>query len=504
MGRGGAERRTGPPAPAPHPKPMAEPTQPIAVRQTRPETSAWLVLLLFFMIFCALVAGAGILGWRYYTGAVMRIDDLPTRGRVIVHARSGVDYQSRGSARFVTPDRPCQPAQEESDVCVDLKEEDRVRARPEAGYGPVASITLPDETRIDLYAHPTGADLTLSRYHVTRWSRQRQEVVFQQSAGYARYDIASGQPYEQVRYSVEISRGVSVWLAPGGSYSINVPRGEFGRARVLPGTGSPALAEVAVRVGHAEVRGLGRAVALEPGERVQVDTAGRPDAPRPAAWELIKDGDFTQHTTEEYNAGSDTWSVLRGPLAQGMPPEEQNGTFRRTPKTCPPDKPNICEAADQVYVGQFRREGGQARNYLTSITQTLDLDVSEMHSLRFSAWTRVLTQSVALAGVAGSECPIMLVLHYRETSPTDAPQRYNRCFYTGGEAQVKDPNIQYTELPLAEWYHLDNIELRDDMRLKRVRYLQEISIEARGHDYVSDITGISLIGTQCSDEHPCH
>ena len=38
--------------------------------------------------------------------------------------------------------------------------------------------------------------------------------------------------------------------------------------------------------------------------------------------------------------------------------------------------------------------------------------------------------------------------------------------------------------------------LRDDAQLKEARYLQKIRIEARGHDYMSEITDIRLIGVQ--------
>src|SRR5215208_2415215 len=51
---------------------MAEqaPTIESARRRARPETSAWLMLITFFLIFCAIVAGAGLIGWNYYAGAM--------------------------------------------------------------------------------------------------------------------------------------------------------------------------------------------------------------------------------------------------------------------------------------------------------------------------------------------------------------------------------------------------------------------------------------------------
>src|SRR5215217_5285977 len=210
---------------------MAEqsPTIESTRRRTRPETSAWLILSTFFLLFCMIVAGAGLIGWGYYTNAIERVEG----GLVRVHARAGVTYQARNNPKKITPDTQCadNPAGI-IDVCQTLSEGDHVQAVPDAGYGQVASIKLPDQTQVDMWAHPTGADLTLQRYAVSRWSKQRQIVEFKQSAGYARYDIPAKDRslYADVRYSVIISKTnlVNLGLAPGGSYSINVPHAEDG------------------------------------------------------------------------------------------------------------------------------------------------------------------------------------------------------------------------------------------------------------------------------------
>ena len=68
---------------------MAEqaPTIESTRRRARPETSAWLILVTFFLIFCAIVAGAGLVGWGYYTGAMERVEG----GLVRVHVPRGRD-----------------------------------------------------------------------------------------------------------------------------------------------------------------------------------------------------------------------------------------------------------------------------------------------------------------------------------------------------------------------------------------------------------------------------
>jgi hypothetical protein len=483
---------------------MAEQAQPGKRTQRRiePASSAWLILLTFFLIFCVSVAGAGVAGWRYYNEASIVRDGL-----LRVHVNTGVTYQDRGSAQAVSLERLRAPCLDSREICKPIVEGTRIKTRPEAGYGPVASIKLFDSTQVDLWAHPTGADLTLQTYQVSRWTRQRQVVVFRQEAGYARYDLAGDQPYEQVDYTVEISGGVRVMLARGGSYSISMPNYDPGNSLTRTDTGAPILVEVAVRRGRATVQSNHeqRTIPEEPNKevvnredakKVAVDTSGRLTKPVAATWELIDDGSFDRYPKEKYDELSDAWVIRSAPAAQNMPQEQQNGTFTAV-KECPPEKVDLCKASDQIYVGQFRRDGNQVNSYITAIDQLLDADVSEYtYALNFSAQVRVLTQTVALAGVAGSECPIMIALTYKDISPTDQEEQRTTCIYAGDhEALVKVPYINYIRIPFYEWRRID-IKLRTDSSpLKRVRYLQQIRIYANGHDYLSEITRVSLKGT---------
>jgi len=460
----------------------------------RPETSAWFLLLAFFLIFCLIVAGAGYAGWNYYASATLPIEDLPEHGVVRVHTNAGVVYQPKSKTDLITPRELCADnTADVRDVCFRLEEGYRVRTVPEAGYGPVASIVLPDRTQVDLWAHPTGADMTLDKYQVTRWNNQRQQVVFRQNAGYARYDVHAGQPYADVQYSVEITTGVRVLLTPGGSYRVNVPHDDPGDPPTRTESHVPMLVEVAVRAGHAEIQGPNQRTTIGAGNLVQVDRDGVLSAPLPARWELIRDGDFAAHSSDEYNRRSDTWSVTSSPP---LADSRRNGYFAVV-NNCRPETPDFCpRPADRTTVGQFRREGDQKDQFITSITQTLDVDVSEFtRSLRLSAWTRVLTQTVQGAGVQGSECPIMIVLTYKTTSPAAKETDHTVCVYSGAEAQSKVDYIDYVRMAPFDWYHLD-INLRDIPELKPVRYLQRLRVEARGHDYLSEITDISLVGTE--------
>ena len=140
------------------------------------------MLAMFFLIFCAIVASAGLAGWSYYTGAMERVEG----GLVRVHVPAGVTYQARDSAKKLTPDVPCadNPAGI-IDRCQPLNEGDHVQAVPDAGYGQVASIKLRDQPgwvtfSLDgRYAYPSTGEVidTKTRKIVVALSDEMKRVV---------------------------------------------------------------------------------------------------------------------------------------------------------------------------------------------------------------------------------------------------------------------------------------------------------------------------------------
>jgi hypothetical protein len=134
------------------------------------------------------------------------------------------------------------------------------------------------------------------------------------------------------------------------------------------------------------------------------------------------------------------------------------------------------------------------------IEQSLDLDVSEYRSLLLSTWVRIVDQSVPKAGEQGSECPMTIHLIYKQNSPSDQEQNRYFCIYID-ETEADLPQDQkgsefiYTPVHQKQWINL-KYELRNYDSLNDSYYLQTIQIYANGHDYVSEITNISLIASQ--------
>ena len=92
----------------------------------------------------------------------------------------------------------------------------------------------------------------------------------------------------------------------------------------------------------------------------------------------------------------------------------------------------------------------------------------------------------------------MFTLVYKYISPADEQLERNFCLYAykSADTLVTDTGrIRYRALPPFEWYRLD-VDLREDEYLKLARYLQSVRIEARGNDYMAEITDLALIGRQ--------
>jgi hypothetical protein len=461
-------------------------------RRTRPETNAWILMVAFFLLFCAVVAGLCILGWRYYTTAMTPVEGTTVR----IHVPTGVYYQEKRSPRRDTPVKPCD-SPPQTDTCQTLGEDDRVIAVPQAGYGPVSSITLPDGAQIDVFPYPSGAELMLQTYRVSRWTMNRHEVRFAQTAGYARYDLPGKerQPYADVAFTVEITKGLSVAMQPGGSYSVDVPQKVAKRPLRMTDAGQPLLAEIAVRKGSAEVQGPNGIVVILPNQKLQIDTDGHVSEILPAEWNLIRDGNFEQYANRGYPRGLEAWRTEDVPFDPGVTADEKNGETRIY-NGCPPATPSFC-SENPAYLAQFQRQGNQSKSYGTGIKQKLDLDVSEYRTLRFTMWARVIRQSVPNAGITNVECPVTVKIEFKQNSPTDPPLQRFICFYRNSTGKLIPPSGEFVYQAvddLPSWYKV-TFDLRDPRLnlLQSARYIDTIYIYGNGHDYISEVTDISLI-----------
>ncbi|NJN19287.1 MAG: hypothetical protein HC822_25080 [Oscillochloris sp.] len=459
--------------------------------QIRTLRLAWLTLGGFLLIFLLLLGLAAAAGYHFYQTATD-----PHEARLVLRGEpEWLAWQPAGRSVF----------QGVNDGQA-LDEGDAVRAAAAAGYGQVASISLFDQSQLDLWAR---AELQIQQLRTTRWTNQLQTVMLEQRGGYVRYDLRSDQPYQNTDFQVQIG-AASVEMYPGGSYSIDL-RQPAREVQVLSAGPAPALvADIAVRSGSAIVVGSnGDQVVVSAGQRVAVDPVGQPGLPVPARWELVRDGGFSQYSELEYNnttlepnintPASEFWKVYGTPTLT----PEQRGFFRIAEICRPPDVDNRCLFNERRNAAWFYRAGNQTIGFATGIEQRLGengsgIDISEYRTLTFSMWARVLKQALVDGGERGTECPVMVRIVGRRFSPADPDQERVICLYVDngdGSLRTRSDDIIYVPVELAEWYHLE-IDLRAEDWLPDFRYLRLVQIYANGHDYNALVADVSLVGAQ--------
>jgi hypothetical protein len=278
---------------------------------------------------------------------------------------------------------------------------------------------------------------------------------------------------------------------------VNVPHAEDDSPVALTDAGQPLMAEVAVRAGSVDVRAADGSVTVHPGEKLQIDTAGNASAAVPARWELIRNGQLADWPDGAPSDVDGAWSTRTITTDNTATEQEQIAAFSIKHR-CGPIGAAAC--ATVANVGQFSRQGGQSKSFGISIWQPLDLDVSEYPSLQLHAWVRIVNQSIAKAGEQGTECPMTINLKYKQKFPSDLEQNRYFCIYVDETAadlpkDQKGSEFIYTPVHQNQWYNL-KYELRNYESLKDSYYLQSIAIFANGHDYLSEISDVSLLATQ--------
>lgn len=469
---------------------QAEPSPATRVAaQQRTLRLAWLTLLLFFTLFAALV------GWAMLTVRdVYRTAMEPREATLVV----------RGPAESIAwrpANRTVYQGARDQQV---LAEGDSVRVASSAGYGQLSSIRLFEDSQLDMWA---SAEVTIEALRTSRWHSGTLELAIRQRAGYVRYDVKPNQSYAEARYRVHVG-DATVVLAPGGSYSVEIVAPQ--RPVLRPDGGNAMAVDVAVRSGSATVYGAnGLTAELRPRERLVIDPAGLPGLAVPARWELVRDGSFSQFSEVEYNnttrqddptlPRATTWQVYSGPDL----PVDQRGYFRLS-QICRPQVAEVsCGPDDRRIAAWFYRPGNQTSGFTTGIKQELGangegIDISEYRSLQFSLWARILYQSLNDVGDRGTECPVMIRLVAKRSSPADPEEERVVCVYSDSDDQpplVIQPGVTYIRVERADWANI-SFNLRDEAWLPDYRFLRSIEIYANGHDYDSRVAEVSLVGEQ--------
>ncbi len=231
--------------------------------------------------------------------------------------------------------------------------------------------------------------------------------------------------------------------------------------------------QVTVRDGLAQVTAQGVTQDLGPQQRTVVKLNGPPSGVLSPERNLVVNGNFRLPL-------DGTWDVYNDLQNE----REQTGTV--TIQTVGGQRSAV-----------FERQG--AYHAETGIRQTINRNVRDFASLRLHFVVRVFDQDVPVCGQAGSECPMMMKLDYKDQDGTDrtflqgfymrqdpsgANPTYNTTSGRRNEHRRIPPNLPYT-------YDSDNL-----METLKPAQITAITFYASGHSYHSSVAEIELLGEQ--------
>jgi hypothetical protein len=218
-----------------------------------------------------------------------------------------------------------------------------------------------------------------------------------------------------------------------------------------------------------------------------------------------------QGVVQEVTPPGRTVVKLNGPPSGILSPERNlvvNGSFRLPLEgtwTVYNDLQNNREQPGTVTIqtvgGQpsavFERQG--AYHAETGMRQIIDKNVLDFSSLRLHFVARIFDQDVPVCGQAGSECPMMVRLDYKDQDGTD--RSFLQGFYTRPDSSGANPTYNTTSgsrnehrrIPPNVAFTYDSANLMETLKPAQIT---AITFYASGHSYRSSVAEVELLGEQ--------
>lgn len=289
--------------------------------------------------------------------------------------------------------------------------------------------------------------LRIIRSQSTTFRPDETQLVLAQDQGHAHYDVAIPQT---VSRHFELRTPQADVLLREGSYRVQV---------------SGEKTVVTVANGSATVSSNERAVEVLRGEWVTVLTGGAPSRPESSVHNLIANGDFSQ--------GLDGWQAANRGVEDGIPGQV----------TATRDELNR-----SFYYVEFARSGS-SKHAETFIHRAINEDVTDHNLLKLSFQLRVLEQTLSGGGILGSEYPLMVRIHYRDSAGNEADWLHG--YYVQNTDNHPTPNAD-SVIP-NQWTD-ESIDLFDSSVVSpRPAEILWIEFSASGHGYKSDVARVELL-----------
>ncbi len=413
-----------------------------------PQETAWTVITVAFCLFCGLLFGGVYSVYWWLTGSMVD-QAVALSGETVVQLPNAVRQEV---------DRTSAPVGSTISTQLGLASQANITFLGSDGDTPVAIIQMFDNTRIVIVEALTPRYPSLNN--------GSNSITIRVETG--RLRIITPQ-------NVNRPSQITVLSSAGSRTMI----GEPGTNVSVDNTNTVST-RITVREGRVQVMSddTGDVLDLAAEQTATVDAGQSPRGPDVSERNLIQNGDF-----RELLAG--TWIVDTPPASQ-------------------PDQPpvSITVVTDEQPAVRFSREGV---NFVRgSISQPLNVNVSDFASLRLGLDVRVLQQSLSNCGQLGTECPVMVRLVYQD--PNGSQHEWLQGFYFRFSATQGSPRCLTCGLPPPEhiqvqqgvwlnWTSPDLLALLREAN-RPMAVLLSIQIEASGHSFDSEVTQVQLLARE--------
>jgi len=301
----------------------------------------------------------------------------------------------------------------------------------------------------------TDLDITRARVPRFQMSPRSHQIDLLTNIGRVRVNVAGGGD-RPIEATLTTPQGRT--RLQEGSYAFEVSNDET---------------QVTVRDGLAQVSAQGATQDVSPQQRTVVKLNGPPSGILSPERNLVTNGNFRLPLSGTW----DTYNDLQNA-------REQPGTV--TIQTVGGQRSAV-----------FERQG--AYHAETGIRQTINKNVRDFAALRLHFVARVFDQDVPVCGQAGSECPLMLRLDYKDQDGTD--RSFLQGFYTRQDGSGANPTYNTTSgsrnehrrIPPNVAYTYDSANLMETLKPAQIT---AITFYASGHSYRSSVAEVELLGEQ--------
>ncbi|MBP7688622.1 MAG: hypothetical protein KA765_11965 [Thermoflexales bacterium] len=232
-------------------------------------------------------------------------------------------------------------------------------------------------------------------------------------------------------------------------------------------------AQVTVREGSATVNAQGSSLALGPLQRTVVKLDSRPAGILSPERNLVINGNFRLPLDGTWETSHDL----------------------QQPTESPGDVTIVTDGSRRVAL--FQREG--LYHAETALRQAINKDVRDFRALKLHFVVKVISHDVFVCGQAGSECPMMVRLDYKDDNGTD--RSYLQGFYSQLDPNGVNPNynttsgarVEHIRVPRNFSFTYDSGDLMPTLKPSQIT---AITFYASGHSYSASIAEVELLGEQ--------